>query len=1011
MLTISMDTMPTLPVSGRDADAAALARWRDGGDRAALAELFARHADRCWRVARRFAGEAEAEDAMQDGFIRAMARAGQWRGGDASAWLIAIVANAARNRARQSRRRQRREAAILVEPAAAASGDPVDPALRRHLAAALDELPKASSDVLRLRLIDGLSHAEVAAALGVREGTARTRLHRAIERLRALLGRRGVTVASPALALLLTPRVIEAAPPGTDAIAARAAWSTTPLTTPMGGAGWIVALGLVALIAAPLAALRLAADVSGVAAGAPAEDPLDQPVTVRLFNDYLDEALAQIRKELPDASPLRFAYGYSLNRGWSRDGVTYEQPWSGVSLDAGAQARPVRVVLDEVARALGFAWRAEGEVVVFSRPADPVAAAILIAAVDAGDLAAVERFGDPGALLDDLAVRREVMPRLLRSRAPATDRIVERLMGRTSRWSMSEAPPRTATLDEVCARDADIVAAAREALGVQLGDSQLALALDVVGLARDQAARPALRRLLAHERVGDEAAAAFARVAAADDLPLLIGLLGELAGEHRRASASADPSVQWLAGAVPVIGGGGVSPGPGLVAVVDALGESGDPRALAVLRPLAIEAGVGAALREAAMSAAAQIDPGSLAAFADDADPSIARAARRALSSDAALAVRWMTGLNLEDDEDRTTLERLAPSLGAAAVLDFARSLPEADEEQRSEMFAAWGLLAALDRARPAPELLRAALGDGHARVRRLAARHLIASRRSEDLDAVIAAADDGSLEAMVAVAGSRDPAAQRATAALIVDGAVAIETRIRLVEAWSYRSSAPLGIVLGLCRDARDPRLRRAAYGALSGNDPRIPAARLAGAVSDPDPRVRGDLVAELAPGDEAAPASAAILAATRHPHRYVRACGVYALTSGRGQRWCSERQAAILRDDADDQVRAYAALLLASGHGPELLAALRDDASPRVRRAAGMQAASEARRAQRCGEAGAAELIAAVAAAAAEDADPVVRTAVEGALMREVGFTWVRPPSWSADGEGDLLTPAGSG
>ena len=107
----------------------------------------------------------------------------------------------------------------------------VAPLLNDGLAA----LSHADRDAITLRFFEKRSHAEIAAALRTNEATARKRLSRAIDRLRAFLARRGVVVPVAALTAALTSHAVEAAPlaliSGVTAAAVNASSSTSALVT------------------------------------------------------------------------------------------------------------------------------------------------------------------------------------------------------------------------------------------------------------------------------------------------------------------------------------------------------------------------------------------------------------------------------------------------------------------------------------------------------------------------------------------------------------------------------------------------------------------------------------------------------------------------------------------------------------------------------------------------------------------------------------------------------------
>lgn len=129
---------------------------------------------------------ADAEEAAQDGFVKAWRALSRF---DAARpfrpWLLAIVANEARNRRRAAGRRE--ALALRAEPGSPA-GSPEGALLVAErdtaLAAALERLEARDREVIACRYLLELSEAETAAALGCRVGTVKSRLSRALARLR-----------------------------------------------------------------------------------------------------------------------------------------------------------------------------------------------------------------------------------------------------------------------------------------------------------------------------------------------------------------------------------------------------------------------------------------------------------------------------------------------------------------------------------------------------------------------------------------------------------------------------------------------------------------------------------------------------------------------------------------------------------------------------------------------------------------------------------------------------------
>lgn len=163
------------------------------GDPAAFEELVLTYQSLAFRTAFMIAGDAaDAEEAAQDGFVKAHRALRRFRRGEPfRPWLLAIVANEARNR----RRARGRRAALILRAAAepaAPDGDPEEAALaierRQRLLAAVERLRDDDRDVLACRYFLELSEEETAAALGIARGTVKSRTHRALSRLQGELG-------------------------------------------------------------------------------------------------------------------------------------------------------------------------------------------------------------------------------------------------------------------------------------------------------------------------------------------------------------------------------------------------------------------------------------------------------------------------------------------------------------------------------------------------------------------------------------------------------------------------------------------------------------------------------------------------------------------------------------------------------------------------------------------------------------------------------------------------------
>lgn len=169
-------------------DGELIARTLANDDRAAFGELVQRHQSAVRHFLRHLTrGDAAlADDLAQDTFIQAHRRLAFFRQDSTfSTWLFGIAHNHWRN----ARRRQR---SVALEPAHLASLDPMPAGaaasdLRHDLAQALRHLSDDERLAIHLAYQQGLSHAEAAAILGWPQGTVKTRLARAKEKLRTHL--------------------------------------------------------------------------------------------------------------------------------------------------------------------------------------------------------------------------------------------------------------------------------------------------------------------------------------------------------------------------------------------------------------------------------------------------------------------------------------------------------------------------------------------------------------------------------------------------------------------------------------------------------------------------------------------------------------------------------------------------------------------------------------------------------------------------------------------------------
>jgi RNA polymerase sigma factor (sigma-70 family) len=164
------------------------------GDIDAYEELVRLHQTLAQRVAYVVLGsEAEAQDATQEAFVKAYYALGSFRtGASFRAWLMAIVRNEALNRVRSASRRTSLVMRVAEDRslgAAAPSPEAAVLAAERSaaLGAALGSLAPRDRVVIALRYFEDLSEKEMAVALDCPPGTVKSRLSRALSKLKSSL--------------------------------------------------------------------------------------------------------------------------------------------------------------------------------------------------------------------------------------------------------------------------------------------------------------------------------------------------------------------------------------------------------------------------------------------------------------------------------------------------------------------------------------------------------------------------------------------------------------------------------------------------------------------------------------------------------------------------------------------------------------------------------------------------------------------------------------------------------
>lgn len=286
----------------------------------AFAELVRRHLTLVYSAAmRRTGGDSHrANDVSQIVFSRLAREAASLGGHTAlTGWLYVATRNAAIDLVRTERRRQQREEKahlmeeILSSPESSADWDQLRPVLD----AAMDELDARDREAVLLRFFESQPFSRVAEMLRVNEDAARKRVDRALDKLGALLARRGITSTGGALAVLLANQTTIAAPAGVAASITTAALAGVGATAAGAGTVGLFIMSTskaVTGISAAVALIAIGTAVYQTNVAREAKTALASAETQRAAlhtqtealdqrSRRADDALAAARKELADA--------------------------------------------------------------------------------------------------------------------------------------------------------------------------------------------------------------------------------------------------------------------------------------------------------------------------------------------------------------------------------------------------------------------------------------------------------------------------------------------------------------------------------------------------------------------------------------------------------------------------------------------------------------------------------------------------------------------------------------
>jgi RNA polymerase sigma factor (sigma-70 family) len=207
-------------------DSELLRQYHEERSESAFTQLVREHVNLVYSAALRESNgnEALAEDLSQAVFTELARKSSRLLGHPSLAgWLYTTVRHLAANLRRADHRRRRREVELMNELLSVDTPDQSWLQVRPVLDDALHELKEAERAALVLRFLENRSLQEVGAALGLEENAARMRVDRALDKLRKLLARRGITSTASGLATVFALGAVTPAPEGLAATLASTA--------------------------------------------------------------------------------------------------------------------------------------------------------------------------------------------------------------------------------------------------------------------------------------------------------------------------------------------------------------------------------------------------------------------------------------------------------------------------------------------------------------------------------------------------------------------------------------------------------------------------------------------------------------------------------------------------------------------------------------------------------------------------------------------------------------------
>jgi RNA polymerase sigma factor (sigma-70 family) len=211
-----------------------------------FAELVRRYTDLVYSAALRMLSDSHlAQDVTQNTFVALAKQAAQIKELPAlCGWLHQTARNIAAQTIRTDVRRRAREeeAATMNEPLANNNPEIAWEEIAPHLDAALEQLGEVDREALMLRYFQNKPFHAIGSVLGVSDDAAQKRVTRAVEHMRELFAKRGVTVSAGSLAVVISTNAVQAAPAGLAACISAVSLAQTAVSTTVIAASKAIAM-------------------------------------------------------------------------------------------------------------------------------------------------------------------------------------------------------------------------------------------------------------------------------------------------------------------------------------------------------------------------------------------------------------------------------------------------------------------------------------------------------------------------------------------------------------------------------------------------------------------------------------------------------------------------------------------------------------------------------------------------------------------------------------------------